>query len=162
MRLRRPHRSDGGSVLALVPAGFLVLVLLGGLAVDSAVAYQRQHQLHDALTAAADDAVSAGVDNPSFYRGGRVTLDPSAVATVVCRSMAAQGLPALHDLRLAMAVTDDSVRVHGEATVDPVFGRAVPGFGDRRISSTADATLSAGGIAGVPTGFGPVTSLYCA
>lgn len=162
MRLRRVDDSDGGSVLALVPAGFLVLVLLGGLAVDSAVAYQRQHQLHDALTAAANDAVSAGVDNPSFYRGGRVTLDPSAVAAVVCRSIAAQDLPALHDLRLAMAVTDESVRVRGEATVDPVFGRAVPGFGDRRISSTADASLSAGGTAVAPTSFGSVASLYCA
>lgn len=160
MRLNKPC-GDRGSVLALVPAGFLVLVLLGGLAVDSAVAYQRQHQLHDALTAAVNDAVSAGLDDRSFYRGGAVTLDPSAVASAVCRSMAAQQLPALHGLRLAMAISDDSVRLRGAASVDPVFGRAIPGVGDRNVSSTADATLASATPAKAVV-FGPTTPIYCA
>lgn len=169
MRLTAVRPKDTGSVLALVPAGFLVLILLGGLAVDSAVAYQRQHQLHDALSAAANDAVSAGLNDRSFYAGTGVVLDPNTVASVVCRSMAAQDLPALHRLRLAVALTGDAVRVRASATISPVFGRAIPGFGDRQVSSTADATLSAGTQAGgsnpVPAPsatFGPLNSIYCA
>jgi hypothetical protein len=76
--------------------------------------------------------------------------------------MTAQALPALHGLRLAVAVTDDSVQVRGDATVDAVFGRALPGFGDRHISSTADATLSAGGATVAPGSFGPAAGIYCA
>lgn len=163
MRVTPTHLRERGSVLALVPAGFLVLILLGALAVDSAVSYQRQHQLHDALTAAVNDAVSAGLNNSSFYRGGKVSLDETAVAAVVCRSMAAQDLPALHGLRLALAVTGDSVRLRGQAAVDPVFGRAVPGFGDRRVSSTADATLSGGTATNPPPAADiPAAPLHCA
>lgn len=159
MSMMTPGR-DGGSVLALVPAGFLVLILLGGLAVDSAVAYQRQHQLHNALSAAANDAVAAGVSDSSFYRQGTVALDPAAVGAAVCRSMEAQQLGALHGLRLAVALGNDAVRIDAVAQTDAVFGRALPGFGHRQVSSTADATLSRGAQPG-PAGFGPATPIAC-
>ena len=163
MRLKPRLRTDRGSVLVLVPAGFLVLIFLGGLAVDSAVAYQRQHQLHDALTAAANDAASAGLSDRAFYRGGQVTLDASAVTSAVCRSMAAQDLSSLHGLRLGLVIVNDSIRIRGAATIDPVFGRAIPGFGDRHVSSTADATLSAGAaaVATRTSTFGLIVPLYC-
>lgn len=154
------RRSERGSVLVLVPAGSLVLMLLAALAVDSAVAYQAQHQLHDALAAAANDAVAAGVDDRSFYTGGAVTLDAASVASAVCRSVEAQGLGSLHGLRIGVALSGRSIRVTGAATVDAVFGRLVPGFGTRGISSTADATLSPGGQSAAPV-FGPVTPVGC-
>ena len=146
MRSRTAARGQAGSVLALVPAGFLVLILLGALAVDSAVAYTGQQQLHDALSAAANDAVGAGVDNGAFYATGRLALDPAAVGRTVCAAMAAQEDRGLHGVRLAVAIDGVSVRVIGSASVDAVFGRAIPGFGRRTVRSAADATLAGGAV----------------
>ncbi len=140
----RAGTSELGSALALVPAGFLVLVLLASLAVDSAVAYLGQQQLHDALSAAANDAVTAGLDNSSFYRQGSLVLDPSAVARTVCAAVAAQHDSGLHHITLAMAIDGDSVRVSGSAVVDAVFGRAIPGLAHRSVRSSAAASLASG------------------
>ena len=159
-RLRTGH-PDGGSVLALVPAGFLVLVLLAALAVDSAVAYLGQQQLHDALSAAVNDAVSAGLDDPAFYRSGSLILDPATVDRTVCAAVAAQGDPGLHHLQLAVAITGSSVRVAGVATVDAVFGRAIPGFGRRSVSSSAQASLESGPAPGPVTQAGGLRPLQC-
>lgn len=154
-----------GSVLALVPAGFLVLILLAALAVDSAVAYLGQQQLHDALSAAVNDAVTAGLDNAAFYRSGSLRLDPASVASTVCASVEAQADSGLHDVSLAVAISGSSVRLIGTATVDAVFGRAIPGFGRRTVSSSARASLESGPVSGpIPAGgalAGPVRPLSC-
>jgi hypothetical protein len=149
--------------MALVPAGFLVLVLLAALAVDSAVAYQAQSQLHDALAAAANDAVAAGVSDSAFYGSGKVVLDPGAVEAVVCQSIEAQGPSSLHGLRVSVALAGQSLRVTGSASVSAVFGRAVPGFGHRSVRSSADATLAAGAGGGGArvAAFGPAIPVSC-
>ena len=51
----------------LVPAGFLILITLAALAVDSVATYLAQQQLHDSLVVAANHAVSAGLSNQAFY-----------------------------------------------------------------------------------------------
>jgi hypothetical protein len=117
--------------MMLVPAGFLVLMMLGALAVDSAATYLAQQQLRDSLTAAANDAVTAGLSNRSFYSSGALTLDPSQAAVFVCLSVSAQADQDLHNVRLWMAVDGAAIRLEGTATVDAVFGRAIPGFGER-------------------------------
>ena len=134
-----PRQGDTGSVLALVPAAFLVLILLGALAVDSAVTYLGQQQLHDALTAAANDAAGAAIDNGLFYRTGRVAIDSSEAATVACQSVEAQHFSQLHDLRVWVTTSGPDISVEGRATVDAVFGRALPGFGTRKVSARVDA-----------------------
>lgn len=153
--------TEAGSVLALIPAGFLVLILLGALAVDSAVAYLGQQQLHDALSAAANDAVGAGVDDRAFYRQGIVVLDPAAVEQTVCASIAAQGDTGLHQLTVQVSVSGDSVLVTGSASVDGVFGRALPGFGTRSVRSSASATLSEGGPPASAGSFSTPVALSC-
>ena len=148
-------------MLALVPAGFLVLILLGALAVDSAVAYSGQQQLHDALSAAANDAVGAGVDNGAFYASGRLALNAAAVTRTVCAAVASQQDRGLHGVRLAVAIDGDAVQVSGSAWVDAVFGRAVPGFGRRTVRSTAAATLAASAVTGPGPVFGPPVPVSC-
>lgn len=154
-------RGERGSVLALVPAGFLVLVVLGALAVDSAVAYSGQQQLHDALAAAANDAVGASVDDRSFYGTGRLVLDPALVERTVCATVEAQAGSGLHGVHLYVAVAGDRVRVSGSASVDAVFGRALPGYSQRTVHSSAEATLeTAPGVApGAP--LGPTVAVPC-
>jgi hypothetical protein len=135
---------DQGSVLVLVPAGLLVLMILAILAVDSAVAYLGQQQLHDALSAAANDAVTRGLNEGSFYSSGTVALEPASVGQAICDSVLAQDDTALHQLHLWMAIEGESVRIEGTAVIDAVFGRAIPGFGTRTVRSFADAVVTSG------------------
>jgi hypothetical protein len=131
----------------LVPAGFLVLVALAALAVDSAATYLAQQQLHDSLSAAANDAVTAGLSNQSFYSGGAVSIDAGAAGRVVCLTVAAQSVSNLHGLRLRMAVNGSAIRLQGTATVHAVFGRAIPGFGPRHIKADVEAVVTAQAVA---------------
>jgi hypothetical protein len=139
--------------MMLVPAGFLVLMVLGGIAVDSAVAYLGQRQLTDALAAAANDAATAGLDNGAYYDGGRVVLDPAAVGAAVCQSLAAQDDGGLHHLVVAVGVAGPVVEVRGRAEVDAVFGRGLPGVGTRTVSAEvrAEAEQAPVGASGGPT-----------
>ena len=159
MRVRWP---EAGSALALVPAGFLVIILLGGIALDSAVTYLGQQQLHDALTAAANDAAGAAMDNASFYRQGRVVLDPASAAMIVCRTVEAQRFSQLHDVQVLVETRGPDINVRGSAVVDGVFGRAIPGFATRTVRASVDAVaekaLGGGGIVPVP---GPATVVGC-
>ena len=139
MRLTGGSGDERGSVLALVPAGFLVLIILAALAVDSAVAYEGQQQLHDTLVAAANDAASSAIDRPVFYATGTVAISPSQAGQVVCSSLLSQHSSQLHETRVWLAVQGASVRLIGESRVTVVFGRAVPGFGTRHVRATVDA-----------------------
>lgn len=141
---RRGRQPDRGSVLALVPAGFLVLILLAAIAVDSAVTYLGQQQLRDSLAAAANDAVTIGINGGSFYGQGQVSLDPAAVAQSVCLDLAAQSQPGLHDVRVWMRLTKDSVQLTGTAEVNAVFGQVIPGFGRRQVRAAAGAVVTNG------------------
>lgn len=156
-RRQRSRDGESGSVLALVPAGLLVLVLLGALAVDSAVAYLGQQQLHDALAAAANDAAGAAIDNTLFYRGGQVVLNGSTAETVACESVGAQHFSQLHHVQVWVAVNGPDITVRGTAVVDGVFGRAIPGFATRTVSARVDAVAVSGSRtarapAGLPSG----------
>ena len=141
MLMTRPQE---GSVLALVPAGFLVFILLAALAVDSAVAYLGQQQLHDTLVAAANDAASASVDHAAFYRSGSVVLSLPVAEEIVCESVAAQHSSQLRDVRLWLGVQGPDLRVTAEAKVDAVFGRALHGFASRSVRATVDAVAANG------------------
>jgi hypothetical protein len=144
--------SETGSVLALVPAGFLVLVLLGAIAVDSAESYLAQQQLHDALSAAANDAATAGLDNAAFYGSGALVLNPRRVAQTVCLDLVAQDDPALHSVRVWMSVDGNAVDLSGSAQIDAIFGRALPGFGRHTVRSSASAVVTEGPPTPGPTG----------
>ena len=128
----------------LVPAGFLVLMVLASISVDSAVTYLAQRQLGDALAGAANDAATAGIDDPVFYAGHGVVLDPASTDLAVCRSLVAEDIARLHHLAVSIGVNGAEVRVDASATVDAVFGRLVPGFGRRRVSATATAEAEGG------------------
>ena len=65
-----------GNVLLLVPAGVLVLVIFGALAVDAALAFLGQRALTDAAAAAANDAAAAA-SSPSARPGSARRTEPS-------------------------------------------------------------------------------------
>lgn len=148
-------------MLALVPAAFLVLVLLAALAVDSAVAFQAHEQLHDALIGAANDAVTAGLSQQAFYSDGVVRLDPAAVDAAVCEALGAEDLEPFHGLLVGVSVGADSVEVTASARVDAVFGRAIPGFATRVVSSSAEAVVTDGPLRGPGPALPAPTILDC-
>jgi hypothetical protein len=152
---------ERGSVLALVPAAFLILIFLGCLAVDSAVAFQARSQLREVVAGAANDAVAAGIDQGAFYSSGTVELDPTAVASAVCQAVEAQDMTPFHDLSVSVSVRGLSVRVVASASVDAVFGRAIPGFGTRQVSASAVADLQAGPVQAAARSFPAPTPLSC-
>jgi hypothetical protein len=143
-RLGRQARNERGSVLALVPAGFLVLLLLGALAVDNGAAYLGQRELESNLQAAATDAAGAAVANGAFYGQGAVEVDPVEAADVVCQDLAAQGASSLLDTTVKLAVVGTAVFVQGHAEVAAVFGSRIPGFARRPISAEATAVAEQG------------------
>ena len=153
--------NERGSVLALVPAAFLVLIFLAALAVDSAVGFQARSQLHTAVAGAANDAVTAGIDQGAFYSSGSVQLDPSAVGAVVCQAIQAQDLSGFHDLTVSVAISGESVRVAASGSVEAVFGKAMPGFGTRQVDAAAVAEARSNSGAAGPPAFPPATRLPC-
>jgi len=162
--IRRWRRRDDGSVLVLVPAGFVVVLVLGAVAVDSAAAYLGQRQLSDAAAAAANDAASAALSDRSFYGGGALVIDPARAATVVCQAVAAQADGDLHDVHLSVAIAGALIEVHASATVPAVFGRALPGGGGHRVQADAVASAQVGP-AGTPVAVAapaaPLVPLIC-
>lgn len=137
-RLRPDQR---GSVLMLMPAAFLVLLLLGSIAVDSALVLLAQRDAHDAAFDIANDAAGAGIDLDQLRRTSDVALSPDRVREL------ARTHPALDrsSLRLVSVQTEGTrVRVVVETEVTPLFGRA---FGARSRTVTASAS-----VAGVSSG----------
>ena len=160
MRLRDWRRRDQrGSAMMLVPAGFLVLILFAAIAVDSTGAFLAQRQLTDALSAAANDAATAGLDNDAYYGRGVLQLDPRTSATAACASLAAQGDGDLRDLRADFGVAGPVIEISATAEVEAIFGRIVPHFGTRQVRAqvTADAQPRAARATGVPPTLAPLS-----
>jgi hypothetical protein len=131
-------------VLALVPAGFLIILLLGALAVDDGAAYLGQRDLSASLEAAANDAAGSALSSAAFYGHGTIEIAPGQAGQVVCEDMAAQGNQGLADTTVSMAVEGDAVYVEAHAEVQAVFGRSIPGLAHRPVSAAAAAVAATG------------------
>jgi len=152
----RRHRRQRASAIVLLPAAVLIVVMLGGIAVDATIAFLGRHELDDAVAAAASDAATAGLDRTRFGRDGTYVLDPAEAERVVRASLGARRDAvverALAEGHISVQVesTDDptrpaSVTVSAVSSVDLVFTRAVPGLSSSvtvRASATATAVLT--------------------
>ena len=127
----------------LMPAAVLVLIMLAGIAFDFSHLYLAKRDLASLADAAANNAVTYGVDQASIRRGDGYVLDPALVEESVAASVAVHS----RDLHLigeptVELVTPTEVRVTIVARIDYVFTRAVPGARDSetvRVTSVADA-----------------------
>lgn len=130
----------------LVPASLLVLMVLGGIAVDLSLQHSAQRMLFSTVSAAADDAAGM-VDARAHQADGSVRLD-TAAATRVAQAhlgVATQDLvvgaePAQEIVASSVSTTDDSVTVSATVRVRHIFMRALPGAPD-----SSDITVSAVG-----------------
>ncbi len=139
------HR-DRGSVLLLFPAAVLVVLILGSLAVDTALVHLRQRELVDAADAAASDAATLAIDLDRYRRTGDLQLDPTRAERAVHGALAARGvlddLTAPPSIRLVDATTIEVTLTgrapHLLASVVPGAPRSV------RIAGHGSAKLAVG------------------
>ena len=128
--LRSPKLRDRGSVLLLIPAAVLVLVILGAIAVDSAVVFLGQRELSNGADAAANDAATALSDASFYQAGGTIVIDPRQALAVVQASLAARDMTGVTlDGPPVVTVARDGTQVCValSGTVDRIFGPAIPG-----------------------------------
>ena len=132
-------RSERGSALLLMPAGVLVVLILGALAVDSAVLFLGERELADLTAAAANDAATAALDAESFYDCGSLQLDEMRAREVVRAVVGARSSDAVEVSGVSVAVSNDVARpevtVAAQGTVQLVFTPAIPGAARTRVVS---------------------------
>lgn len=149
--LRSLALADRGTALMLMPAGVLIVIILGALAVDSAILFLGERELADLTAAAANDAATVALDEESFYRCGRLRLVDDEAAQVAGTVAAARGSDAVTNVQVTAAVDNGAsppeVTVSATGTVRLVFTPALPG---RTRSRTVDARSVA-----VPEPLGP-------
>jgi len=122
----------------LMPAAVLVVVVLGAIAVDSAVTFTAQRELVSAAQAAANDAAAYGIDENAFRAGDGYVLDPGRVEQAVVRALTSDGVHARH----RWYSEADRIVVELDEQVSGVFARAIPGGRGRTIvHARADATF---------------------
>jgi hypothetical protein len=126
-----PHRSrpdaDAGSVLMLVPAGFLIMLVLAAIAVDHSQVHLRQRQAQRVAVDVANDLVTLALDEAAFRESGEYLLDAPRAADLVDVLARASDLgPTLVDVR-ATVIPPDQVVVELEARVEHIFTKAIPG-----------------------------------
>lgn len=138
-------RPDRGSVLMLMPAAVLIVVLLGSIAVDFAIAFLGEREALSLASAAANDAATAALDQDRFRATGEFTLDHDRARRVVEATLAASSSE-LRDVTvdISFPIIDgtEGVRVEITGTVDYVFAKAIPGAPDA-IEVEASATAVA-------------------
>ena len=120
-------QTERGSVLMLFPAAFLIMLVLGSLAIDTGAVFLRQRDLAAAAGAAANDAATLGLDLVELREGGIASLDPALVEVAVRRSLDRRGV--LSDLvePPAVSIVDDiAIEVTLVAEAKYVIAPALP------------------------------------
>lgn len=148
--MRVTRRGQAGSVLLLVPAGVLVLVVLGAIAVDSAVAFLAQRELAGTAAAVANDAAAAALAEGAFYDEGPVRIDESVVRRLVEKALADRTPRGVSDVVADVQVPGRQVCVVLTGRVDFIFARAVPGAARGTTVTGRAAATAVEGPAGSP------------
>lgn len=142
--MRRRPAADG-SVLMLMPAGVLVVLLLGAIAFDLSLVFLRQRQASSVVGDVANDLATLAVDEGELRATGTYRLDPER-ADALGRALIGQSDVAAQVLDVDIDVLgDDTVQVTVVVQVDYVFARAIPGASDgTEVQATATAVAATG------------------
>ena len=86
------HRRERGTVLLLVPAAFLIMIVLGAIVVDVGLSQVRARELEAVASSAANDALGA-LDIRSLRDTGEIRFDHDRAEGIVVESIANGALP---------------------------------------------------------------------
>lgn len=136
-------RGTHGSVLLLMPVGVLIMLILGAITIDLVIVRVAQHDLIDAATDAANDAVAVGFDEAMWRVGAGYRLDEARVDYTVYSMLGAKGLlDRLDGPPEIEIVDDDTVTVRLARRVPHVFAKALPGAPhDQMVRATVTAVI---------------------
>jgi hypothetical protein len=126
----------------LMPAGALIVLLLGAIAFDLSLVFLRQRQASSLAADVANDLASVALDVPAFRASGTFELDPRRADAVGRSLLDASDLA--DELTSATITVDgtDTVTVRVTVSVAYVFAKAIPGAADGT-TVTASATAVA-------------------
>ena len=120
----------------LMPAGVLIVLLLGALAVDSAIMFLGERELADLAAAAANDAATLSLREDVFYRCGRLELDPAQAERTARTVATARTSDAVELAGIGVSIDNQlsppEVTVTASGTVKLIFTPALPGSGRAR------------------------------
>lgn len=139
------HSRDRGTVLMLMPAGILIVLLLGAIAFDLSLLFLRQRQASSVVGDVANDLATQAVDEAAFRATGDYQLDPDR-ADSLGRALLAQSdiAPEVVDIEIEL-LGAETVRVTVIVRVDYVFAKAIPGTADgSEVRATATAVAATG------------------
>lgn len=138
----RSQRSDRGQSLLLLPAGFLIVLLLGSLVLEAAALHLRQRQLDDLADSIANDAAAVGFDIDAFRASGEIRIDPALARSVIGPAIAISALPTA-SLESFSVVDDPSPIVEIGLTVEHerIIGGALLGGAPSSLSAVGRAEL---------------------
>jgi Flp pilus assembly protein TadG len=141
----RRFTSQAGNTLLLFPAALLVLLALGGLAVDAATLFLSQRRMVDLAAATANDAV-AGIELAAFYEDDAIVvdLDRASVRSQQLRTYLEEdwSLSGI-DCTVTTNVERDRATAVCRAEVRPIFA---PVWGDGRTTREVTATETVRGV----------------
>ena len=146
-----------------MPAAVVVLLVLGAIAVDSAIAFLGQRELAGLAAAAANDAATAALSEDRFYRGpgrgerGRVEIDPDAARQLVEQAVLRGSPPGIRDIAVDTRTAGRQLCVVLRGRVDHVFARGIPGASRH---TTVEARAVATAVEG-PAGTAVARGLAC-
>lgn len=138
-------RGDRASVMMLMPAGVLIVLLLGAVAFDLSLLFLRQRQASSVAADVANDIVTAALDEEALRSSGDFQLDPGRATSLGAALVDASDL-AGHVVDVQISVPDlETVEVTLVVSVDYVFAKAIPGAADgTTVTATATAQAARG------------------
>ena len=116
-----------GSVLMLMPAGLLVVFVLGSISIEFASVSMRQRALYNAADAAANDAATYAIDRVVLRATGEVMLDPALVEEAVGLSLRAQGIELVRAPLVEVSADRKTIHLELVQHVPFVIAGALPG-----------------------------------
>jgi Flp pilus assembly protein TadG len=134
-----------GSVLMLMPAGALIVLLLGAISFDLSLVFLRQRQASSLAADVANDLASIALDVPTFRESGVFELDPERADSL---GPSLLDVSDLADDITAATITisgSDTVTVRVTLSVEYVFAKAIPGAADgTTVTASASAVATPG------------------
>ncbi|HEY9555618.1 MAG TPA: hypothetical protein VIR58_02720 [Acidimicrobiales bacterium] len=128
-----------------MPAGALIVLLLGAIAFDMSVVFLRQREATSLAVALANDIATAALDEDHFRGTGEYRIDPELARTYGLELSAASDL-ADHLLTVEVdVIAADTVQVRLQARAEYVFARSMPGTDDgTTVEASATASADSG------------------
>lgn len=109
----------------LMPAAIVIVLLLGAMTVDSAIAYLAQREAYNVAFDAANDAAGAGLDRDRLREDGTPVFDPARVEAIVREAVSASATEVeVVDVSIdaPSATVTVTVRYRRQRMFGPAFG----------------------------------------